>query len=72
LIDDIDSNYSGDDNQNEPGNENRRTENFEQASPKFIKRVKAFTVCGALLTFVTVVLYPPMTLQHVECIEDQF
>ena len=31
LNDDIDSDYSGDDNHNEPGNENRRTETFEQA-----------------------------------------
>lgn len=36
-----------------------------------IKRVKAVTSIIALITFVTIVIYPPMTLKHVDCIEDK-
>lgn len=48
-----------------------RTENFEEADPCFIKKIKGATTVLALCVFVTVVIYPPMTLVHVECIEDK-
>ena len=48
-----------------------RTETFEEADPLFIKKVKGVTTCAALLVFVIIVIYPPMTLVHVECIEDK-
>mmetsp|Transcript_16452 Transcript_16452/g.27921 ORF Transcript_16452/g.27921 Transcript_16452/m.27921 type:complete len:325 (+) Transcript_16452:234-1208(+) len=48
-----------------------RSEVFKQASPDFIKKAKGLTAIVAMLTFVMIVIYPPMTLRHVDCIEDQ-
>ena len=48
-----------------------RTETFEEADPVFIKKVKGVTTIVALIVFVIIVIYPPMTLVHVDCIEDK-
>lgn len=47
-----------------------RTENFQEASPACIRKMKLIVASLALIVLVTILFVAPMPLAHVECVQD--